>query len=151
MIIKRHKSTMCIGALLTLFFIVLGVFMLYCELNYISISKDGSHKILYIIVIISIVAYGYELCVYYFKRMVVCEDTIFIYRIRKPILTLSSNNDILKVEIFKRKVGRKSNRIHIYDNSGREVFSDTISDKECVWLEDYFKQRVKLRVERGFE
>ena len=150
-IIKTHKISLVVAVLIAFFGIALGTWMLYCDLNRIPFSKDGSHRILYAFTLLSVFACICEMLSYLYKRWVIEGDALSIYRFKKPVCILSLAKDVGKVEIYRRKIGRKSNRVHIRDKANRDIFSTTVSDKECAWLEEYFKPRVRLYVSPGFE
>jgi len=151
MTIKRNKLTIYIGLLIMIPFIVLGSIMFWSDLNNTPFSKDGSHYILYPIIVIAILSCIHEICGYYLERMIICENTITIYKIGKPVMTLSLDKEVHRIEIWKRKIGRKSNKVNFCDSRRKIIFSEGISDEDCKMLEVYFKEKIKVVVYPGFE
>ena len=151
MVIRRHKSALLLGILFTLLGIGLLTFTLYCDLQRIHISSDGSHKIFYGIAVYMIFVSVYEIHVYFFKCMVISDEEIVIHRSRRRVITLSPRADILRVEISRRNSLRRGNIVRIYDKENKAVFSEGASDRECAWLEDYFRTRSVLYVQHGYK
>ena len=151
MVIGRYRSSLYLGIFFTLLGIGLLSFTLYCDLQQIHISSDGSHKIFYAFAAYMIFVSAYEVHAYFVKRMVVCDEEIFIHRSRRRVITLSSRKDILRVEISRRRrfwyqMLPRGNVVRIYDKKNQAVFSEGTSDSDCDWLEEYFRTRAVLYV-----